>query len=124
MVSPVAWAIVSGFLVALAACGNAPSSSPLPAAATEEPCVSEGVSIQIEHGQIFWNGEVIDEPEVARRSAAHWCGERPYAIRTDQALPAPDDHASIALSIRVGQLIGTKQAKLANTLKRRVDGSY
>ena len=117
-------AIVIGFLVALASCGNAPSSSPLPAAANEEPCVSEGVSILIEHGQIFWNGEVIDEPEVARRSAAHWCGEWPYAIKIDQALPAPDAHAAIKLSIRVSRLIGTKRATLADTLKNLADGSY
>ncbi|MEQ1784233.1 MAG: hypothetical protein ABMA14_23000 [Hyphomonadaceae bacterium] len=82
------------------------------------------MTILIEHGQIFWNGEAIDEPEVAKRSAAHWGGERPYAIKIDQALPAPDDHAAIALSMRVGRLIGTKQATLAGTLKKLADGSY
>jgi len=80
--------------------------------------------VRVDERQIFWNGEVIDEPELARRAAAHWCGRRPHIITVDQSLPDPNDRAAIALSLRVGRLIGTKQATLEETLRKLADGSY
>lgn len=111
-------------LLALAACSDASGDSQDTASAKEETCVPERVKVGIEHDQILWNDEAVDEPELARRSAAHWCGERPYVIVFDQALPAPDDRAAIARSIRVSRLIGTKQATLAETLKQLAAGTY
>lgn len=116
------------FLLALSACGNAPSGPPqgAPPAATakEQTCVPERANVRLEGAQIFWNGQPVDEPELARRSAAHWCGERTYAIMIEQSLPDPRDSAAMARSMRVSRLVGTKQATLADTLKQLADGTY
>ena len=120
MARPVAIA----FLLALAACGNAPSGEPPAASPTKQACVPEPVRVRIEDNKIFWNDQLVDEPELARRSAAHWCGVRTYAIMVDQSLPDPRDREAMARSQRVGRLIGTKQATLADTLNQLADGTY
>lgn len=116
--------IVFALVLAVAACDNAPSILPPASSANAQVCVHEPVNVRIDHNQIFWNSDLVDEAELARRSASHWCGERPYAIMTEQALPDPGDKAALALSMRVGKLIGTKQATLADTLKQLADGTY
>lgn len=116
--------VIAVSLLCLAACDGAPASTAQPTSATEEKCVFGRAKVTITDNVIRWNGDIVDEAELARRAAAHWCGERPYAITTDQAVPHPDDRAAIELSLRVSRLIGTKQATLAETLRKLADGTY
>lgn len=86
--------------------------------------MSQRVTVTLEAGRIFWNGEEVDESELARRSAAHWARKPVHVITTDQAIPAPDDVDARKLSLRVCRLIGTKQTTLAETLRKLADGTY
>jgi hypothetical protein len=115
---------IIGLLLALAACDSALPSSTVSAGPNVAACVSEPVTVRVDGGQIFWNSDSVDEPELARRAAAHWCGERPYVIKADFALPDPNDRDGMALSVRVSRLISTKQAALEETLRKLADGTY
>lgn len=117
-------ALIVSFLLVLPACENSSPASPPLAATGEEECVSERVRVRLDRNRIFWNDEAVDEPELAKRSAAHWCGERPPVIMMEQVITDPRDQAAIARSVRIGKLIETKQATLADTLKQLAEGSY
>lgn len=116
--------IITASLLLLTACDGAPPSTAQPVSATEDKCVFGPANVTIANNEIRWNGDIVDEAELAKRAAAHWCGERPYAIKTDHVIPHPDDRAAIELSLRVSRLIGTKQATLAETLRKLADGTY
>jgi|GEM_PF-5346341 len=111
-------------IMLLCACDAPPTSLPPSALAQAQTCATEPVRVRIDNGQVFWNGEMVDDATLAKRAASHWCGGRPFAISLDQPIPDPRDHVAIAHSMRVGRLIVTGPETLTATLKQLAEGSY